>query len=138
MILNFDIYFIFRYLHEKFINACVLPYKRSIQRGMLEASTIAMSTCTEVLNFALIYTTAAFVISEGYVSPIIAFQVVSVVNAGIVMSFLPAASFVPEFIRARVSASLMFRMINEPTKIDQMSDKGLKVKLSFTFFSSYF
>jgi hypothetical protein len=48
------------------------------------------------------------------------------VNAGIVMSFLPAASYVPEFLRARMSAALMFKMIDAPTKIDNMSDKGLK------------
>lgn len=47
-------------------------------------------------------------------------------NAGIVMSFLPAASYVPEFIRARVSAGLMFKMIEEPTKIDNMSEQGQK------------
>jgi hypothetical protein len=54
------------------------------------------------------------------------FRVVSVVNAGIIMTFLPAASYVPEFIRARVSAALMFRMINEPAEINNMSDKGLR------------
>lgn len=78
------------------------------------------------MNFALIYTAAAFIITGGYVQPITAFQVVSVVNAGIVMSFLPAAAFIPEFIRAKVSAGLMFKMMNEPTKIDNMSDQGLK------------
>jgi ATP-binding cassette subfamily B (MDR/TAP) protein 1 len=100
---------------------------------MLESMTISLSTCTEVANFALIYTAGAYIISAGYVSPITAFQVVSVVNAGIVMSFLPAAAFVPEFIRARVSAALMFRMINEPTNIDNMSDQGLKPVNFFIF-----
>jgi hypothetical protein len=48
------------------------------------------------------------------------------VNGGIVMTFLPAASYVPEYMRAKVSAGLMFKMINAPTKIDNMSDQGLK------------
>ncbi|KAI6184939.1 Multidrug resistance protein pgp-3 [Aphelenchoides bicaudatus] len=115
-----------RFLKEKFADASIKPHKCSIQRGMLESATIALSTCTEVLNFAMIYAAGAFFISEGYVAPITAFQVVSVVNGGIIMSFLPAASFIPEFIRARVSAGIMFRMIEEPTKIDNMSDQGLK------------
>lgn len=47
------------------------------------------------------------------------------------MSFLPIASFIPELIRAKVSAGLMFKMIEEPTRIDNMSDKGLKPASSF-------
>jgi hypothetical protein len=49
-----------KYLNEKFADASVEPHKRSIQRGMLEAATIAMSTCTEVLNFAMIYFVGGF------------------------------------------------------------------------------
>jgi hypothetical protein len=41
---------------------------------MLQAMTIALSTCTEEWNFGLIYMAGAYFISNGYVEPIIAFQ----------------------------------------------------------------
>jgi ABC-type multidrug transport system fused ATPase/permease subunit len=63
-----------KYLNKKFADASIVPNRRSIQRGLLEAMTIAVSITTETLNFAIIYTIGAFIISAGYVSPIIAFQ----------------------------------------------------------------
>lgn len=49
-----------KYLNDKFAEASVEPHKCSIQRGMLEAATIGLSTCTEVLNFAMIYAAGKF------------------------------------------------------------------------------
>lgn len=49
-----------KYFNQKFANASILPHRRSIQRGILEAMSIAISTTIETLNFAIIYTIGAF------------------------------------------------------------------------------
>lgn len=42
------------------------------------------------------------------------------------ISIMMAANYFPEYLRARVSAGLMFKIINDKPQVDSMSDKGRK------------
>lgn len=42
------------------------------------------------------------------------------------IAIMAAASYFPEYVRARVSAGVMFKMMNAPSKINNMSEEGTK------------
>ncbi|KAI6193645.1 P-glycoprotein 3 [Aphelenchoides besseyi] len=113
-------------MYEQFCAASELSHRQTIARGYWQAASFAMSCCSEEWNFAVIYAIAAFMITAGQVEPIRAFQCISVINAGIIMTFLPAASYIPEFLRAKTAAGSLFKMLNEKKGIDGMSNEGLK------------
>ncbi|KAI6221651.1 Multidrug resistance protein pgp-3 [Aphelenchoides besseyi] len=113
-------------IYEQFCAACELPHRQTITRGYWQAASFAMSCCSEEWNFAVIYGIAAFMITAGQVEPIRAYQCISVINAGIIMTFLPAASYIPEFLRAKTAAGSLFKMLEEKKGIDGMSNEGSK------------
>lgn len=68
------------------------------------------------------------------------FRVIEALNVASI-TIITAASFFPEYIRAKVSAGIMFKMMRQPARIDSLSDQGLKpeikgeVKLQGVFFA---
>jgi ATP-binding cassette subfamily B (MDR/TAP) protein 1 len=58
-------------------------------------------------------------------TPFQVFQVIEGVNMA-AFSIIAAATYFPEYIRARVSAGLMFKMLEETPQIDSSAVGGLK------------
>jgi len=56
------------------------------------------------------------------------FQVIEALNMAS-FSIMAAASYFPEYVRARVSAGLMFKMLHEEPQIDSCSEGGTKLKI---------
>lgn len=53
------------------------------------------------------------------------------------VTVLAAASYFPEYIRARLSAGLMFHMMNRTPKIDNLSEAGLRQVHTFFSFLTF-
>lgn len=51
------------------------------------------------------------------------------------ISVMSAMSYFPEYVRAKASAGVMFKMMNAPTKINNMSEEGMR-PVSAVFFLS--
>lgn len=54
-------------------------------------------------------------------------------------SIMIASSFFPEYLKARIAAGLMFQMISQRSKIDNLSENGSNTvsKITFYFINSF-
>ncbi|CAD5216666.1 unnamed protein product [Bursaphelenchus xylophilus] len=112
------------YLYESFCRASVQPHKRAIFRGLLQSLTYGLTGAFVSFNFASAYFFGLLLIQGGYTTPFIVFQVIEALNMASI-TVIAAASFFPEYIRAKVAAGLMFKMMRHETKIDSLSDAGM-------------
>uniref|UniRef100_A0A915BU20 ABC-type xenobiotic transporter n=1 Tax=Parascaris univalens TaxID=6257 RepID=A0A915BU20_PARUN len=114
-----------RYIYNAFCNASKEPHKRAITRGLWQSLAYAMSNSFMMFNFAAAYSFGLWLVVKGWTQPFIVFQVIEALNMASV-TVLAAASYFPEYIRARLSAGLMFHMMNRKPKIDNLSEAGLR------------
>ncbi|KAI1710182.1 ABC transporter transmembrane region domain-containing protein [Ditylenchus destructor] len=111
-------------LYNAFCASCQVPHRLSITRGLWQSLFYAISTSTTAFNYGVINLFGLFMIRGGYTTPYAVFQVIEALTVASITVMLTAAYF-PEFLRAKVSAELMFRMMRKEPKIDSLSDKGL-------------
>ncbi|KAL3994753.1 ABC transporter transmembrane region family protein [Acanthocheilonema viteae] len=104
------------------------PHKRAIIRGFWQALSYAMSVSFMQFNFAISYFSGLWLVQNSWSKPYNIFQVIEALN---VASFtvLAAASFLPEYIRARISANLTFHIKNYVPLIDNLSENGIQQPL---------
>ncbi|KAK6041796.1 ABC transporter, ATP-binding protein, partial [Cooperia oncophora] len=96
--------------------------------GLWQALSLALSNSFVVVNFAIAYAFGLWLIRNGWSRPFTVFQVIEALNMAS-MSVMMAASYFPEYIRARISAGVMFTMMRQRPKIDNMSHQGEKPAL---------
>ncbi|KAI6195157.1 Multidrug resistance protein pgp-3 [Aphelenchoides besseyi] len=111
------------YVYDRFCNASVGVLRLSTKRANLQALLYGLIQGVEELHLGIAYLCGLVLIRSGHATPFAVFQVIEAVNMGL-MGFFVVASYVPEYLRARVSAGLMFQMVNRPALIDSMSDNG--------------
>ncbi|KAI6219466.1 Multidrug resistance protein pgp-3 [Aphelenchoides besseyi] len=111
------------YVYDRFCNASVGVLELSTKRANLQALLYGLIQGVEELHLGIAYLCGLLLIRSGHATPFAVFQVIEAVNMGL-MGFFVVASYVPEYLRARVSAGLMFQMVNRPALIDSMSDNG--------------
>uniref|UniRef100_A0AC35U4S4 Multidrug resistance protein 1 n=1 Tax=Rhabditophanes sp. KR3021 TaxID=114890 RepID=A0AC35U4S4_9BILA len=113
---------------ETFNDKMTKPHKRNMIRGVIAAVTFGLNSSYVMLNFAIAYRYGLWLILNGYSTPYTVFQVIESLNCA-TMSLLSFATYFPEYVRARLSAGLIFKMLSQKPAIDSMSDEGLKVRL---------
>ncbi|CAI4232536.1 unnamed protein product [Auanema sp. JU1783] len=111
------------YIIECFKKASSEPHKRAITRGLWQSLSISLANSFFLWNFAIAYAFGLWLIRNGWSTPFIVFQVIEALNMASV-SVMAAASYFPEYIRARISAGVLFAMIRQESKIDNMSHVG--------------
>ncbi|PIO52328.1 ABC transporter, ATP-binding protein [Teladorsagia circumcincta] len=116
------------YMYEAYCAAAQEPHKRALVRGLWQALSLALSNSFVVVNFAIAYAFGLWLIRNEWSTPFIVFQVIEALNMAS-MSVMMAASYFPEYIRARISAGVMFTMMRQRPKIDNMSHQGDKPAL---------
>ncbi|CAD5212275.1 unnamed protein product [Bursaphelenchus okinawaensis] len=117
-----------KFLYESFCTASVKPRKRAITKGLLQSLTYGLTGAFVSFNFASAYFFGLLLIKGGYTTPFVVFQVIEALNLASI-TVIAAASFFPEYIRAKVAAGLMFKMMRHETKIDSLSDNGMKPEI---------
>lgn len=105
------------YMYEAFIAASKEPHRRNIARGLWQALSFAISGSFVLWNFGIAYSFGYFLISNGWSTPFVVFQVIEALNMAS-FSVMMAASYFPEYVRARISAGVMFTMIRQKSSID--------------------
>ncbi|GMS96558.1 hypothetical protein PENTCL1PPCAC_18733, partial [Pristionchus entomophagus] len=129
-----------RYFVEKFIKGMEEPYKRAIIRGIIHSTTYSLHLSFVLFNFAAAYRYGIWLVHVNHATPYIVFQVIEALNKAS-MSLISVGTYFPEYIRARLSAGLLFRLLNITPSIDSLSDEGKKpilngeIKLSITDFA---
>ncbi|KAI6212279.1 hypothetical protein M3Y94_00002200 [Aphelenchoides besseyi] len=111
------------YVIDLFCKASELPYKRSIKRNLVQAASYALNGSYFSFHFGISYMAGFWLVKHGWISPFIIFQVVESVTDS-AFAIMLAAAYFPEYLRARVSAALMFEMMNERPAIDSLSERG--------------
>ncbi|KAK6735127.1 hypothetical protein RB195_018363 [Necator americanus] len=105
---------------DQFVLQMKGPHRRSIFRGIIQSLTYSLS--------------------RKICSPYTVFQVIESLNTAS-MSLIAFATYFPEYVRARLSASLLFQMLREKPKINSLTPTGRTpilqgtIKFSHLYFS---
>uniref|UniRef100_A0A915N5W5 ABC-type xenobiotic transporter n=1 Tax=Meloidogyne javanica TaxID=6303 RepID=A0A915N5W5_MELJA len=91
--------------------------------------SIALSSSFVPFNFAITYYLGLCLIQRGYTTPFVLFQVVEALNMAS-FTIMTAAAYFPEYMRAKLSAGLMFAMASLRPRIDSLSDTGLDAPIT--------
>ncbi|KAK0393429.1 hypothetical protein QR680_000208 [Steinernema hermaphroditum] len=114
---------------DDFTNQMKSPHRRAIVRGIIQSFAFALSVSFIFFNFGCAYRFGVWLVSKRYSTPYTVFQVIEALNCAS-MSLLAFATYFPEYVRARLSAGLIFAMLKEQPKIDSLSKGGKQIKVS--------
>uniref|UniRef100_A0A7E4WBD5 ABC-type xenobiotic transporter n=1 Tax=Panagrellus redivivus TaxID=6233 RepID=A0A7E4WBD5_PANRE len=112
-------------VYNKFSAASHIPHKRALTRGLFQSFNFALSIAFTDYNFAVAYSTGALLVKAGWATPYTVFQVIEALHMAATL-IVAASNFFPEYIKARISAGIMFQMLSDQPSIDSTSDGGLK------------
>ncbi|KAI6211343.1 Multidrug resistance protein pgp-3 [Aphelenchoides besseyi] len=116
------------HLYDRFCSASILSHRRAITRGLLASLNYAIMSTFVNFNFGCAYLFGLLLVRNGWATPFAVFQVIEALNMASI-SIMTAATYFPEYLRARVSAGLMFKMMNEEPSIDSMAKGGKQPKI---------
>ncbi|CAL2049482.1 unnamed protein product [Caenorhabditis brenneri] len=111
------------YMYEAFTAASKAPRHRAFVKGLWQSLSFALAGSFFLWNFAIAYMFGLWLISNGWTTPFAVFQVIEALNMAS-MSVMMAASYFPEYVRARISAGIMFTMIRQKSGIDNRGLTG--------------
>uniref|UniRef100_A0A915CZ45 ABC-type xenobiotic transporter n=1 Tax=Ditylenchus dipsaci TaxID=166011 RepID=A0A915CZ45_9BILA len=112
-----------RFLFNKFCDTLRLPHKLALKQGIWQSLSYALSTTFFNFNFAIAYFCGLILIEWGYSTPFTVFQVIESLTMAS-FTLMMTAAYMPEYLRARIAAGLMFSMMEEKSKIDSESELG--------------
>ncbi|CAJ0607906.1 unnamed protein product [Cylicocyclus nassatus] len=114
------------YMFRRYTAASKEPYKRALIRGLWQSLNFGVANCFFTVNFAITFTYGVYLIRNGWSTPFRVFEVSQALNmTGVMM----AASYFPEYIRARISAGIMFMMMRTRARINNMWKEGKKPEI---------
>ncbi|ETN84287.1 ABC transporter, ATP-binding protein [Necator americanus] len=125
---------------DQFVLQMKGPHRRSIFRGIIQSLTYSLSVSFVCFNFAIAYLYGIWLVKRKICSPYTVFQVIESLNTAS-MSLIAFATYFPEYVRARLSASLLFQMLREKPKINSLTPTGRTptlqgtIKFSHLYFS---
>ncbi|KAK6019454.1 ABC transporter, ATP-binding protein, partial [Ostertagia ostertagi] len=102
---------------DKFVTQMRGPHRRAIFRVF--CNTVSSSA----FNFAIAYRYGIWLVRRRICSPYTVFQVIEALNTAS-MSLIAFATYFPEYVRARLSAALLFQMLRDKPRIDSLSPLG--------------
>ncbi|CAI2356592.1 unnamed protein product [Caenorhabditis sp. 36 PRJEB53466] len=113
------------YMFTAFTAASKRPRRRAFAKGLWQSLSFALAGSFFLWNFAIAYMFGLWLISNQWTTPFSVFQVIEALNMAS-MSVMMAASYFPEYVRARISAGIMFTMIRQKAHIDNRGLTGEK------------
>uniref|UniRef100_A0A914QTI9 ABC-type xenobiotic transporter n=1 Tax=Panagrolaimus davidi TaxID=227884 RepID=A0A914QTI9_9BILA len=110
-------------IYANFCSASAKPHRRALIRGLFQSTIYALGLCFSGFNFSISYAIGIYMVRDGYTSPQILFQIIEALTVASI-TIIAAATYFPEYLRARLSAQIMFEMMNEKPKINAMAETG--------------
>ncbi|EJD76051.1 CBR-PGP-4 protein [Loa loa] len=101
-------------------------HNRNLHRGIVQAFAFALHSSFIYFNFASTYRCGLWLIEIGNATPFHIFQVIETLHVAS-MNVLAIGIYFPEYIRARLSASLIFKMLAEKPRISSLPEGRRKV-----------
>ncbi|CAI5443852.1 unnamed protein product [Caenorhabditis angaria] len=114
---------------EKFDREMSEIHARGVKRGIFQSFSYSLATSYVFFNFAAAYRYGIELINRGIISPFTSFQVIEALSITS-QSILAFGTYVPEYVRARISAGLLFRMLRDKPRIDSENDEGRVMTLN--------
>ncbi|KAI6234766.1 Multidrug resistance protein pgp-3 [Aphelenchoides fujianensis] len=99
------------FVYERFCSLSSSALRLTSKRANLQGLLYGLISCVEEVHFGAAYLAGLLLIRWGHATPFTVFQVI-------------------EYLRAKVSAGLMFRMIKQEAPIDSMSEGGQRPTIS--------
>ncbi|KAI6230482.1 Multidrug resistance protein pgp-3 [Aphelenchoides fujianensis] len=112
-------------LYERYCECAERPHKRAIKRGLLQSISFGLTSSYFSIHFAFAYLFGLLFIRMGLVTPFVVFQVIEAVTMAS-FTVMMAATYFPEYIKARVAAGFIFHMMEAKPKIDSNSEAGCR------------
>ncbi|KAI6238677.1 Multidrug resistance protein pgp-3 [Aphelenchoides fujianensis] len=116
-------------LYERYCECAERPHKRAIKRGLLQSISFGLTSSYFSIHFAFAYLFGLLFIRMGLVTPFVVFQVIEAVTMAS-FTVMMAATYFPEYIKARVAAGFIFHMMEAKPKIDSNSEAGSRPSIN--------
>uniref|UniRef100_A0A915IP35 Uncharacterized protein n=1 Tax=Romanomermis culicivorax TaxID=13658 RepID=A0A915IP35_ROMCU len=114
--------------YDSFVAHLNGPYKQALIQTQYHSVSYAFAQCVIFFLYAACFRFGGYLIEIGDTSPLNVFKVFFAITfCGMTLSW--ATAYFPDFIKARFSAALIFKMMREKPVIDNMSAAGLKEQL---------
>ncbi|CAP31851.1 Protein CBG12969 [Caenorhabditis briggsae] len=122
---------------KKFADGMHPIHIRNLQRGILQSISYALSTSYTSFSFAIGYRFGLLLVDHDLANPFTVFQVIESLNSSS-PSLLALGSYIPEFVRAQISAGLLFQMLRYEPKIDSNTGKKTTLDSDISLKNVYF
>uniref|UniRef100_A0A0N4Z2C0 ABC-type xenobiotic transporter n=1 Tax=Parastrongyloides trichosuri TaxID=131310 RepID=A0A0N4Z2C0_PARTI len=129
-----------KYFYQKFCYKLEYPFRSHLKQAKVYGSVFAFSQGIMPFFYAVAFYFGSIFIQNSIMKPM------DVLRVFFIMTFCgnatgQIASFIPDVVKARLAASLIFHLIDYPTKIDSLSEAGHrpvlkgKIKISQVHFN---
>ena len=115
--------------HEKYVQHLQDPFRQNMKQAHIYAAVFAFSQSVMFFMYSISFYLGSIFVNEGSMDP------VSVYRVFFAMAFCgqsvgQISSFIPDVVKSRLAASLIFHLIEYPTLIDNLSNWGLQSVIS--------
>ncbi|KAE9553369.1 hypothetical protein FO519_003432 [Halicephalobus sp. NKZ332] len=114
--------------HEKYIQHLQDPFKQNMKQAHIYGGVFAFSQSVMFFMYAISFYLGSIFVNDGSMDPVAVYKVFFAM-AFCGQSVGQISSFIPDVVKSRLAASLIFHMIEYPTLIDNLSTWGLQANL---------
>uniref|UniRef100_A0A915MEI2 P-loop containing nucleoside triphosphate hydrolase protein n=1 Tax=Meloidogyne javanica TaxID=6303 RepID=A0A915MEI2_MELJA len=111
--------------HQKYCEQLVNPYLSNIKQVHVYGAVFAFSQSLIFFMYALAFWIGSIFVLDGSMTPTAVFRVFFAI-AFCGQSVGQISSFIPDVVKARLAASLLFHLIEYPPQIDSLSEFGVR------------
>ncbi|KAH7723877.1 hypothetical protein AAVH_08672 [Aphelenchoides avenae] len=115
--------------HQKYCRNLEAPYKANMRQAHVYGGVFAFSQSLMFFMYAIAFWLGAKFVNDHSMQPADVYRVFFAI-AFCGQSVGQISSFIPDVVKARLAASLLFHLIEYPTMIDSLSDLGVRRKIS--------
>ncbi|MFH4974962.1 hypothetical protein AB6A40_001671 [Gnathostoma spinigerum] len=105
-----------------------VPYKTNVRQVHVYGGVFAFSQSLMFFMYAISFWLGGLFVNDGIMLPVNVYRVFFAI-AFCGQSVGQMSAFIPDVVKARLAASLLFYLIEYPTMIDSLSESGSKMKL---------
>uniref|UniRef100_A0A7E4VKT7 p-glycoprotein n=1 Tax=Panagrellus redivivus TaxID=6233 RepID=A0A7E4VKT7_PANRE len=115
--------------HEKYVHHLQEPFKANMRHAQIYALVFAFSQSVVFFMYAIAFYLGSIFVNNHSMDPLAVYRVFfAMVFCGQAVGQI--SSFIPDVVKSRLAASLIFHMIEYPTLIDSLSDWGIMHKVT--------
>uniref|UniRef100_A0A915EIP5 ABC-type xenobiotic transporter n=1 Tax=Ditylenchus dipsaci TaxID=166011 RepID=A0A915EIP5_9BILA len=114
--------------YKKYADQLEMPYRANMRQAQVYGAVFAFSQSLIFFMYALAFWIGSIFVLDGSMTPVSVFRVFFAI-AFCGQSVGQLSAFIPDVVKARIAASLIFHLIEYPTLIDSLSDLGISMDI---------